>query len=223
MAWILSVLYLLDISSTLGVAANPPADPKNLLKSVENHYRQKKTLSAVFSQEQWIEATGQNKKTEGTLEVLLPGMFRWEVIAPDPSVVVSDAKQVWFYTPPFTKEGRGQVMVKQVGGHQTELLQALLAGNLSRIRAEKLKPFACKDCAAGTTPLELIPKKGTAAGVKSVRVVIHNKDLEIQRVELQHKSGNRSKIALTQIKLGKALTLERFQFQTPPDTDVVKE
>lgn len=199
------------------------SNPKALLKSVENHYREKKTLRAIFAQDQWIEATGQNKKTEGTIEVMLPGKFRWEVVAPDPSLVISDAHQVWFYTPPFTKEGRGQVMTKRVGGHQTELLQALLAGNLSRIRAEKLKPFTCKDCPSGTTPVELIPKKGTAAGVRVVRVVIGNQDLQIQRVELQHQSGNRSKIALSQIKLGEALTPDRFQFVSPPNTDVVKE
>lgn len=214
---------LFSLLSVLVGCSQAAQSPLELVKAVEAHYLKAKTLQASFQQEQWVEITGQDKVTEGTLEVKLPGEFRWETLTPDRSLVVSDGKSVWFYTPPFSEGGRGQILKQAVGGHQTVLLQALLAGNLSRIQFTKLRRVACKSCAQGVEALEMIPKKGTAAGVTTARVFVDSKKHEISRVELSYRSGNRSKISLQNLVLGKPFEPGRFRFVAPPDTDVLKE
>ncbi len=76
------------------------ADPKieALLKDVETHYNQAKTLQVLFQED--YTAPGKARATDrGILMLRKPGRMRWDYSQPAGKLVVSDNKYLYVYTP----------------------------------------------------------------------------------------------------------------------------
>jgi len=188
-----------------------PEIPEVLVK-VENRYQTGKTLRAQFEQKEFIASTGRIKTTQGAIEIKRPNKIRWETRAPDPSLLVSDGKKFWFYTPPFDEGERGQIIEKKASQVQSKLAQTLISGSFSLARDLKIETI-------DLTHYRLVPKKGTAGTVHAAEIRVDVQKHEITEVKLEHRGGNRSEIRLSQIAIGGALPDELFQFIVPPNTD----
>src|SRR3984885_7045774 len=73
-------------------------DLNKLLKGVEQHYNQAKTLQVHFVESYTVE--GRARKSEsGELTLRKPGRMRWNYSEPSGKLFVSDGKDVYLYTP----------------------------------------------------------------------------------------------------------------------------
>ena len=73
-------------------------DLNKLLKGVEQHYNQAKTLQVHFVESYTVQ--GRARKSEsGELTLRKPGRMRWDYTAPSGKLFVSDGKDVYLYTP----------------------------------------------------------------------------------------------------------------------------
>ena len=71
---------------------------ENLLKSVESRYNRAKTLQVIFTES--FTAPGRSRATEsGILMLRKPGRMRWDYNEPKGKLFLSDAKNLWLYTP----------------------------------------------------------------------------------------------------------------------------
>ncbi|MFZ9594846.1 MAG: outer membrane lipoprotein chaperone LolA [Bdellovibrionia bacterium] len=192
-------------------ASTPP-----LLTQIEKKYARSLTLSAQFTQVNQNAAFGTQKTTRGTLEVKLPAQMRWETVSPDPSLLVSNGKVFWFYTPPFEKGDRGQLIQKPASQVKSKLASALLMGSFSLTHLASLTQ-------KNPTTFVITPKPGTAESVTQATLVIDPAQQLITQVTLLHQGGNQSQITLSQIQLGAPLPDERFVFHTPPGTDLIQD
>jgi outer membrane lipoprotein carrier protein len=188
----------------------------SILQEVEDRYAKAETLLADFEQVNESAALKQKKVSSGNIAVKRPNKVRWQTLKPDPNLLVSDGKKFWYYTPPFDKDERGQLIERDSSQAQSKLAQALLSGSFSVAKDMKIR----QDSA---TQFTLIPKKGTAGSVKQAHIQIEPRQLIIKKVILEHKGGNRSEITLSNIQLGKKLGDDVFIFETPPNTDRVTE
>jgi outer membrane lipoprotein carrier protein len=70
----------------------------NLLKSVESRYNRAKTLQVIFTES--FTAPGRSRATEsGILMLRKPLRMRWDYNEPKGKLFLSDAKNLWLYTP----------------------------------------------------------------------------------------------------------------------------
>lgn len=187
------------------------------LVTIEALYKESGTVTANFTQVSRSAATGIEKTTFGKIQIKQPNLVRWETTDPDPSLLVSNGKKFWFYTPPFDASDGGQVIIKKASQVQSRLAHALIAGAFSQssvsreVRFEKRSKYQ----------FLLIPKPGRAGTVKSALIEIHPKDKRINKVILDHRDGNHAEILLQRIELGAQLPDSVFQFVPPKGTIVI--
>ena len=198
------------------IAAKPAPSPlPALLQEVEEKYKAANTLSAEFSQTQYLAVLEQTRKSGGMIRIKRPDKVVWDTSEGELSRLISNGVTVWLYTPPFAEGERGQVMKYMASGYQSRLAPALLAGSFS----------AAKDLlieAKTATEFVVTPrKKGLAGTVRRAELVIDPEQKLIRRVILEHEGGNRAEINLLQIKLGANVTDDEFNFKTPGGTDEV--
>ncbi len=135
---------------------------------------------------------------------------------PDPNILVSDGKTFWFYTPPFEKGERGQVIIKKTKQVQTQFLNALLSGTFdfgpeTKIETESEFRFVLK------------PQAGSAGDVVFAEIEIDSTGKKIERVVLVHTTGNRTEIDLKEVKLQAKLADSLFKFSPDKNTDRIFE
>ncbi|OFZ82525.1 MAG: outer membrane lipoprotein carrier protein LolA [Bdellovibrionales bacterium RIFOXYD1_FULL_53_11] len=201
----------------LTLAAPAMAEPlPPLLKEIESKYAAAVTLLVRFKQVNDVAAMKQRKVSSGMIAAKRPNKIRWETLEPDPNLLVSDGRVFWFYTPPFDKDERGQLIKRRTSQVQSRVATALLSGAFSIAKDMKIKR-------KNDTTFTLTPKPGTAGTVKRAEISVNLQKKIIERVILEHKGGNRSEITLSSIELGKKLGDEMFVFTAPPSTDLVEE
>ncbi len=204
---------LLSLASSVSSFAAMPA----LLEEVQKEYKKSAGILAEFEQSVLIKSTKSNKKAQGRIWIKHPNKLRWETLSPDQNILVSDGKYFWFYTPPFEKGDRGQVIIKKSAQVQTRFLNALLSGdfNYSKMKAEievkKPNVYLLK------------PASGSAGDVKSAEVTINPDTKKIEKVMLIHLSGNETTIQLKEIKLTNQLADSLFRFVPDRNTDQIRE
>jgi outer membrane lipoprotein carrier protein len=199
------------ISTPKTKALNKARPIPKLLKEIETKYSHAKTLSAQFIQTNQSITFAKPKVSSGKIFVKRPSKFRWETLKPDPNLVITDKNHVLYYTPPFDENEPGQIIERNVSEVQSRLVNALLSGSFSVARDLRIEQ---KD----PTHFILIPKKGTAATVKTAEIEIDPVQKLIQKIALIHHGGSTSEIQLSQIELGKPLQDDLFEFTPPPNT-----
>jgi outer membrane lipoprotein carrier protein len=199
------------------ISAHADIKLPTLLLEVQTQYQKSSGVQAEFTQATDIKATRQLKRAKGRIWIKRPNKLRWETLEPDPNILVSDGKTFWFYTPPFDKDERGQVIIKKTAQVQTQFLNALLSGSF--------------DFEKGTTSIEnrgsnaflLKPKSGTAGDVQIAQITIDPTKKTITEVILTHTSGNQTTIKLQQVDLNAKLDEKLFKFVPDRKTDIIRE
>lgn len=188
-----------------------------LLNEVKSLYQKSDGIEARFNQLTEIKATKQTKKADGRIWIKRPSKLRWETINPDPNILVSDGRTFWFYTPPFEKGERGQVIIKKSAQVQTQFLNALLSGSFD------FKPGTLTIEDKGERTFMLKPKAGTAGDVSSAQIKLDKNKALISEVTLEHTSGNKTEIKLQEISLTSKLEEKLFHFVPDRNTDKISE
>ena len=211
----LSSIYASEKSQTAPAVKPQSALPRALL-NIEKNYTQSKTTEAEFEQTNFAALTGVKKQSSGYVSLKYPDKFRWETLKPDKSLLVSDGRFFWFYTPPFDEGERGQVIQKKTSEVQSQLASSLLSGAFSKMKDVKIQKISA-------TKFKLLPKKGSAGTVSSAEITINPKKNTIDAVRLEHEGGNTAEIKLKNIRLKTKIDDGFFKFTTPPNTDMIKE
>ncbi len=199
------------------VCAQAQAALPVLLEQVQKEYQKSAGIEAEFEQFTRIKSTKTEKKSQGKIWIKHPNKLRWETISPDQNILISDGKYFWFYTPPFEKGDRGQVIIKKTAQVQTRFLNALLSGSFDFADAKTVVE------SKSPTVFLLKPSFGTAGDVKTAEVTINPQTKKIEKVSLVHSSGNETSIELKEIKLVKKLAENLFQFVPDRNTDQIRE
>jgi outer membrane lipoprotein carrier protein len=76
----------------------PANEAKTITSLLEHHYRNAKTLRAVFL-ERYTEGPKESRVESGTVYFKRPGLMRWEYDAPEKKLFLVDGKNAWFYVP----------------------------------------------------------------------------------------------------------------------------
>lgn len=232
----LLAVCVLMISTALPVsAASPPAALKDVITALEKGYVGLQDVQADFSQTTTVSAI--NREQKGSGEVLLKrpasatAMFRFNYAKPKQQIV-SNGKQVWFYT----AESR-QVIVSPVAamfkeGNSIALSYLTGLGNVSRdFTASFSKEPQDKN---GNYQIDLIPRNPSAVlarlqlTVSAQAVERLAADGEVRDIfpvvsSIVHDAGgNHTRIDYKRVRVNKGLDNSRFNFKIPEGVEVIK-
>ena len=209
---------LLAIAAAVA-AAGPAAAAADCAEPVaaalQRRYESVRDLSARFEQTSRSAALGgpgSTTRSSGQLVFAKPGRMRWSYEAPEPSLVVSDGKQLWIYDPSHHEVQRLSVTQEYLSGAAVSFLFG--EGKLSRefeIRAV--------ESGASEATLELVPRE--AATYEKLRARIDPRSGELRATTVIDLLGNETTVALFDTRVNQAPKAELFHFEVPVGAQVV--
>jgi outer membrane lipoprotein carrier protein len=230
-ACLLVLLFALPLS-----AAAPAAALKDVVSALEKGYAGLQDVQADFSQKTSISAV--NREQKGSGEVLLKrpasatAMFRFNYSKPKQQII-SNGKQVWFYTPDSRQVMVNSVAAMFAGGNSIAMSYLTGLGHVSR---DFDIAFASEpQDKNGNYQLELTPKKASpvlarlqltvsSAAVEQVQASGEVKNIFPIVSSIVHDSGgNRTRIDYSRVRVNKGLADGKFNFKIPEGVEVIKQ
>lgn len=188
-----------------------------LVQKVESYYLNRSPIFVEFDQKLTFAATKVTQSKNGRLWLGGEGKIRWETLEPEPELLVSDGKTYWFYTPPFSKGDRGQVLIRTAGQVQTDLLSEILRGSLSTLEKKGHK------VSESGKEVVVTPKPKSAGDLKEIQLTVDHASGKIDAVKLVYLSGNLTQIAVKKLTLKAPVPPGGFRFSPDRNTDIIAE
>ncbi|HEX6397204.1 MAG TPA: outer membrane lipoprotein chaperone LolA [Steroidobacteraceae bacterium] len=177
-----------------------------------------RTLRAEFTQQVTDGRGGQVQRANGSLVILRPGRFRWELTPVNaagakqtPQLMVADGKNLWFYD-----RDLDQVSVKPAASALTATPASLLSGD------GKLGEFFdvhADGQREGLTWVRVVPKRGDA-DFREVQIGFKGTD-ELKRMVLKDKLGQTVRLDFNVSARNVPVTDTEVKFSPPAGADVI--
>ena len=217
-------------------AASTPASLKEVVSALEKGYAGLQDVQADFSQKTTIAAV--NREQKGSGEVLLKrpasstAMFRFNYSKPIQQII-SNGKQVWFYTPESKQVLVNSVTAMFAGGNSIALSYLTGLGHVSR--DFEITLAAEPQNKSGNYQLELVPKKVSPV-LTRLQLTVSSDAVEQMRASGEVKNifpiissivhdagGNRTRIDYSRARVNKGIDNGKFNFKIPEGVEVIKQ
>ena len=204
---ILAVVFLSSIPAA-SAEQNPPPIPGRatldlFLNEITNY-------TARFKQTLYDEYGDTLEESTGTVALTKPGKFRWEYTEPYRQQIISNGKFLWIFD-----EDLAQVTINQVSVNGDESPLALLVNGANIDSSYEVQALAGDD---DLHWLALLPKQADA---QYQRVEIGVNDNDVVRMRLHDNLNQTTDVEFFEADKQAATDLQIFEFQIPPDVDVV--
>jgi outer membrane lipoprotein carrier protein len=174
----------------------------------------RQTLSATADFEQTVYDKNLKvlQRTQGSMQFLRPGKFRWQYDQPYQQLIVGDGAKLWIYD-----KDLNQVTVKKLDQAIGASPAAFLAGD-----SEIENNFTITDMGkrGNSEWLQAVPK-GPDSTFEKLLIGFSAHGLE--QMELYDRFGHMTRILFTRLKLNPALSTGNFVFSPPDGADVIGE
>lgn len=164
------------------------------------------TLKANFAQT----TSGLKQRSVGTVMIMRPGRFRWEIQKPMHQIIIANGNQLWIY----------DVSLKQAT-HQS-LQQStftpakLLSGNISKV----LKHFTINMTGSSHDLIfQLLPHHPNQQARSILLKFSHDK---LQSITIRTGLNQTTVFQFSHVQLNTHLSSDLFQFRAPPGVDVMQ-
>lgn len=195
---------------------------REVVKQLQARYEKTKDLQADFSQKTKIEGFERPVMSSGKVYIKKPGRLRWDYLDPASEQIYVNHDDVKMYVPEHKQVLVGKLTQMAASKAPLELLQGAAKLNES-FDAE---PTTGTARGAGGIPLvTLTPKdkrNDAAQNLQKIVLEVFPKTYYIRTVSLYEISGNVAVFEFSNLKPNVGLGNEVFDFQTPPDTEVVR-
>lgn len=169
-------------------------------------------FSARFSQTVYGDQGSPVQKSDGSMVLRRPGLFRWDYETPFKQVIVGDGAKVWIYD-----EDLAQVTVRS----QQETLGSTPAQLLSTTGAlDENFDITEQGQTAGLEWVELTPKDQEAV-FGSIRLAFNK--AQLTSMELKDNLGHHTVLTFSEVEINPVMDAAVFKLDIPPGVDVVGE
>lgn len=181
------------------------------LSSLRQFVSEVKSGRATFTQTVTAPDGKRKKSTSGSFEFQRPNQFRFQYDKPAEQLIVADGRQVWIYDPDLA-----QASVRDMSQALGATPVSLLAG------ADMSKDFqlASQPSAQGVDWVLATPRRSDS-GLQQLRLGFRGR--ELAALEIVDAFGQRSVMQFSQVQVNASLPADRFRFDPPAGTDVVRQ
>lgn len=203
------------LSAADAPAQPPPGCAERAAAALQRRYESVRDLEASFEQTTRSVALGQpgaTAKSSGSVVFAKPGRMRWTYAAPEPSLVVSDGKQLWIYDPANREAQRLTVTEAYLSGAALSFLLG---------EGEILRDFdvTALECGDGAALLELVPRQ--PATYERLQARIDPRSGELLETTVIDLLGNSTTVALRDLRVNRDPDASLFRFDPPAGVRVV--
>ena len=183
------------------------------LNEIQKNYEKVETFSAKFTQKAYVKMIGKSQKSSGSVLIKKPGKMRWSYRNPDPQLIVSNDKMLWFYAP---EEGQvSQIPMNDVYSSNAPALFLSGKGKL----AESFSALKM-DESEGEVALTLIPNEEDHSLTRLILFANH-KTFQIIGASVYDKMGNKTEIRFKDIQVNLELPETAFKFKKPEGAELL--
>ena len=183
------------------------------LDAVQSNYEKVLTFEAEFTQKSYVKMMDETQHAKGAVSIKKPGRMKWIYGAPDTQVLISNGKTLWHYV--ADEEQVTKIPIESIYSSNTPALFLAGQGNL-------IKTFNVESISLETNPISisLTPKKDDQA-LTRLQLFANKKNYQITGSTVYDKLGNKTEIYFSKIKTNKDIPEKTFQFQAPPDVEIL--
>lgn len=187
-------------------------DVAKILRGVEQHYNNIKTLQVAFSEKSSFQ--GRSRTETGELYLRKPGRMRWNYTSPAGKVFVSDGKYIYMYTPSDNQYERMPMK-------ETEDMRAPLAFLLGRLNFnDDFKEFRAQPDNRSAVFITAVPKSDKMPYTE-VTFLVTPDDSVIHWLRVRGQDGTDMEYSFENEKKNPPLKDALFHFPPPPGAQVV--
>jgi len=213
-----ALVLALICAASASAAGEPPAATDCVGRAVtalQHRYESVRDLAASFEQTTRSVALGgpgASEASRGRVVFAKPGRMRWTYESPEPSLVVSDGKQLWIYDPAHREVQRLGVTDAYLSGAAVHFLLG---------QGQILRDFSVKAlrCEAAVVELELVPR--APASYEKLRVVTDPRSGELLETTVVDLIGNATTVALRDAQTNRDPDPGLFRFEAPEGVRVI--
>ncbi len=206
-----SIIFVFIVSTvTLSYAETPE---QKALDAVQKNYEKVLTFEADFTQSSYVKMMNKTQHSNGSVLIKKPGKMKWTYGAPDTQILISNGKTLWLYA--SDEEQVTKVPIESIYSSNTPAL--FLAG-----KGKLTKSFNVESVNLDKNPISitLIPKEEDQA-LTRLQLFANKKNYQITGSTVYDKLGNKTEIQFSKIKTNQNIPEETFQFQVPPNVEVL--
>jgi outer membrane lipoprotein carrier protein len=195
------VLLALTLVSSLAVAQSTPiSELQSLLAPISS-------MKANFKQTVYSERKIEIQSASGNMEYKKPNLFRWQVLKPESSLLVTDGNKIWSYDVALE-----QVTIQKYTADKQVSPLSFILDDASKLSVNFVVTKPAGSC------YQLEPKQDNPNFVNVV-VCFNSKNISLVRV-LDH-LGQTSVFEFTGMQKNIAIANSRFNFVPPAGVDIV--
>jgi outer membrane lipoprotein carrier protein len=198
---IIFFIYLIFSISPSAFAQSSHNQLSGLLQNLE-------TFQANFSQVIQDKRGNPLSQSSGKMALKRPGLFRWETTTPNQQLIIADGKTIWIYDKDLEQ------VSKQKQNISTNTPGLLLSDSASKL----LSRFSVK--LENENTFKLTPK-GKKDLFQYIELIFDGNNALNQMI-LYDNLGQTTEITFSNIKQNPTLSVDLFQFQAPPNIEIVE-
>ena len=182
-------LCLLLFLNTLAVGAAAPLTPPEraeLLGRLQALHAKFPSFQAAFSEQRTSQLLKKPLTSTGTVAFQIPNKFRREITGSNPSLTVSNGRELWIYYPNFQEAEQYTLGKRAIFD---DALAALTAG-LNFAHVEEFYQLEATPEDSGGYRIVLTPKRGNLKRIVAQLVVVLDKELNVRRTDLTLPKGD---------------------------------
>lgn len=171
------------------------------------------SMQANFTQTSYDNSGRQLQKSTGTMALVRPGKFRWNIVTPSQQIIIADGKNIWVYDADLQQASK-QVM----DASQNTNPASLLSGSITDLQQRfVISPLDKKD-GAQWFELKPIAKEDMFQWIQ-----LRFQNGALTEMILSDNLGQQSIVDFSQVKTNISLDSSLFQFKPPKGTDVFSQ
>lgn len=158
------------------------------------------------------------ERSSGTMALLRPGKFRWEVIQPTRQLIVTNGRQLWVYDPDL-KQVVIRSLRKEIGS-----TPALLLTDPNHALTTEFTVSDYVDQDQGVQWFNLKPKgQESMFSLIQLGFVMQRGAFEINRMVLRDNLGHLTSIVFNHVTVDRPVPAYLFHFTPPPHVDILDD
>ena len=224
--WIVTMLFLgMGISPRLVPAADGTGAMATAAR-LQAAYEDTGGLIADFRQHTTMQLNRRSKSGSGTVVFLKPGLMRWDYLAPDRQILISDGKTITMYF-----EKTQQMIVTAAREYlQSDVTYSFFAGSGNIMEDFTISAGdSTVDDRAGTGLIKLVPQKAHPQ-ISRLYVWVDDETSLIHRIRMVDHFDTVTDLFFDNIRQlsgtdpnGPAIDSKLFSFSPPPGTEIINQ
>lgn len=212
-------LFLLPIQ----IAAQP-MDSIEIAQKLQGTYEKATNLVADFNQTTSIKFSGRVRQGSGSMIFLRPGQLRWDYIAPDHQVLISDGESISMYF-----EKNNQMIISNARDYlQSDVTYSFFAGTGDILKDFDIVEPDFKNVEGNSHLIKLVPKS-THPHVSSIHAWITDGTFLLEHLRIVDHFDTVTDLFFKNVQIdsnsygGRKITKNLFSFTPPADTEIIKQ